>query len=63
MPVSTRSKSTMALKPLSKAEWDAVEALVLIKNTPSTLTQPSIHPRPHRSSATYTPGKFAGMEE
>ena len=59
MPVSTRSKST-PLKPVSKPEWNAVEALLFVKKTPIA-QQPQ--KRPHRISAVYTPGTFAGMEE
>ena len=60
MPVSTRSK--YELKPVSKEEWNAVEALLFLKQTPSPKTAPA-KKRPHRSSATYTPGTFTGMEE
>ena len=68
MPVSTRSKSLMSLKPVSKAEWNAVEALLFLKKTPVTQSsqaskQQQQQQRPHRSSATYTPGTFAGMED
>ena len=62
MPVSTRSKSSMTLKPVSKSEWNAVEALLFIKKEPVAAAAPK-QKRPHRSSATYTPGTFAGMEE
>jgi hypothetical protein len=61
MPISTRSKSTIALKPVSKSEWNAVEALLMMKKTPLTPEPPK--QRPRRSTATYTPGTFAGMEE
>jgi len=60
MPISTRSKSQ--LKPVSKEEWNAVEALLFLKKTPVLPSAPA-KKRPHRSSATYTPGTFAGMEE
>jgi len=68
MPVSTRSKSSTALKPVSKSEWNAVEALLFIKKTPVVASkqqqqQQQQQGRPHRASATYTPGTFAGMEE
>lgn len=67
MPVSTRSKSSTALKPVSKSEWNAVEALLFIKKTPAVASkqqqQQQQQGRPHRASATYTPGTFAGMEE
>ena len=66
MPVSTRSKCLMSLKPVSKAEWNAVEALLFLKRNPATKAnqqQQQEQQRPHRSSATYTPGTFAGMEE
>lgn len=61
MPVSTRSNS-IALKPVSKSEWNAVEALLFMKKAPTAAAAPK-QKRPHRSSATYTPGTFAGMEE
>ena len=64
MPVSTRSRTE--LKPVSKEEWNAVEALLFMKNkappTPPSTKTAKPH-RPHRASATYTPGTFAGMEE
>lgn len=60
MPVSTRSKTE--LKPVSKEEWNAVEALLFLKQTPNAKAA-STKKRPHRTSATYTPGTFAGMEE
>jgi hypothetical protein len=52
----------MTLKPVSKSEWNAVEALLFIKKEPVAAAAPK-QKRPHRSSATYTPGTFAGMEE
>ena len=62
MPISTRSKSE--LKPVSKEEWNAVEALLFLKQKTSASPAPnSAKKRPHRASATYTPGTFAGMEE
>lgn len=76
MPVSTRSKTE--LKPLSNEEWNAVEALLFLKQTPPTKPMTNkqwsvieaplnralaANKRPHRSSAVYTPGTFAGMEE
>ncbi len=60
MPVSTRSKTSMPLKPVSKTEWNAVEALLFMKKAPAAAPKQK---RPHRTSATYTPGTFAGMEE
>ena len=61
MPINTRSKTSAVLKPVSKEEWNAVEALLFLKKPVST--QAPKQKRPHRSSATYTPGTFAGMEE
>jgi hypothetical protein len=58
MPISTRSKTT--LKPVSKAEWNAVEALLLLKKT---LVVPAVAARPHRKCASYKPGTFTGMDD
>ena len=56
MPITTRSKNT--LKPISNAEWDAIEALLLLK-----ATLPVIPKRPHRKCASYKPGTFTGMDD
>ena len=76
MPVTTRSKTE--LKPVSKEEWNAVEALLFLKRTPpmkpmtnkewSVIEAPlnralAANKRPHRSSASYAPGTFTDMEE
>ena len=64
---TTRSKSLSAqnaLKPVSKAEWTAVEALLFMKKgQPQQQSQSQRPQRPQRSCATYTPGTFAGMED
>jgi hypothetical protein len=57
MPVATRSKTE--LKPISEAEWKAVEALLLLKHTVKPEPKGK---RPQRTCATYSPGTFAGME-
>jgi hypothetical protein len=56
MPITTRSKNT--LKPISNAEWDAIEALLLLK-----AMLPIIPKRPHRKCASYKPGTFSGMDD
>ena len=58
MPITTRSKTS--LKPVSKAEWNAVEALLLLKKTPAPAP---VAARPHRKCATYKPGTFSGMDD
>ena len=60
MPVTTRSKTE--LKPISEAEWKAVEALLLLKHSKSAKADDPKGKRPQRTCATYSPGTFAGME-
>ena len=61
MPAATRSKSQ--LKPVSDAEWKAVEALLLLKHSVKAPAKQAAQPqRPQRTCATYSPGTFAGME-
>ena len=57
MPITTRSKNT--LKPVSKAEWNAVEALLLLKMGSAI----PAGTRPHRKCASYKPGTFTGMDD
>jgi len=61
MPVSTRSKVQKYLKPVSTEEWNAVEALLVLKE-PSMQTASVPNTRPKRKSATYKPGTFTGMD-